>query len=239
MRLIEASLAEQRNHSSGGRQYVTGTLVDVPVVAATSGFGKVAAAAAAAAVLERFRPSLVLFAGVAGGVGDNVNIGDIVVAEALVQHDFDASPLFERFVIPSLGTARIPADPDLTDGLVAAAGRFVTKGGLGADSSAAIDRYEPATFTVHRGLIASGDQFIDSVVDTNALRRDLPDVMAVEMEGAAVAQVCSEADIPFAVFRSISDRADDNADVDFLTFIDSVAAPLTAGIVTEFLADLS
>ena len=58
------------------------------------------------------------------------------------------------------------------------------------------------------------------------------------MEGAAVAQICTEAAVPFAVFRSISDRADEQADVDFLGFVNSVAAPMTAGIVTRFLANL-
>lgn len=237
-RLVEASLDAHRQESWGGRRYVSGTVAQIPIVTAISGFGKVAAAATVAAVLERYRPAKVLFAGVAGGVGRGVAIGDIVVAESLVQHDFDARPLFDRFVVPSLGSARITADPALTDGLVTAAAEFLAKGGLDPAASSS-GTYDPASVTVHRGTIASGDRFIASIADASVLLRDLPDVLAVEMEGAAVAQVCTEAGVPFAVFRSISDRADHLADADFLAFIESVAAPLTAGIVTEFLLALS
>ena len=88
-------------------------------------------------------------------------------------------------------------------------------------------------------MLASGDRFISSDAAAGELRRSLPEVLAVEMEGAAVAQVCAERSVPFAVFRSISDRADHDAEVDFITFVDTVAAPLTADIITRFLSRLS
>lgn len=244
-RLIEANLADSGGQTSGHHRFVTGTMAGHPVVTALTGFGKVAAAATVATAIERYRPTAVLFAGVAGGVGRNVRIGDIVVAESLVQHDFDASPLFDRFVIPALGTAVIPADPEITDALVRAAQRIQhTQREQVADQSAAVglnDRglWDFSDMAVHRGLIASGDRFISRLEEHDALLSDLPDLLAVEMEGAAIAQVCTESQIPFGVFRSISDRADSDADVDFLAFIDSVAAPLTALIVGEFLAEVS
>jgi adenosylhomocysteine nucleosidase len=237
-RLIETALTNVTQQTAGGRRYVQGLLDDLPVVTVISGFGKVAAAATVATVLERFQPALVLFAGVAGGVGPNINIGDVVVAESLVQHDFDASPLFAPRVIPSLGIARIPTDPELTDRLVRAASDYLAVGPTSGASDPGRDRSESAGAALHRGLIASGDRFVDSLDEIRTLLRDLPDVLAVEMEGAAVAQICTEAATPFAVFRSISDRADENADVDFVAFVESVAAPLTAGIVGEFVANL-
>ena len=98
---------------------------------------------------------------------------------------------------------------------------------------------EDAVHEADAGLVASGDRFVDHTAEARTLRGALPELLAVEMEGAAVAQVCAERFVPFAVFRSISDHADQQADVDFLAFIATVAAPLTAGIVAELLPDFS
>ncbi|MCZ6457685.1 MAG: 5'-methylthioadenosine/S-adenosylhomocysteine nucleosidase, partial [Actinobacteria bacterium] len=90
--------------------------------------------------------------------------------------------------------------------------------------------------TVHRGLILSGDRFIDNDADRAELRSLFPDALAVEMEGAAVAQVCAEHRIPFVVIRAISDAADDDAATDFIEFVDRQAAPLLAEIVAGLIA---
>jgi adenosylhomocysteine nucleosidase len=211
----------------------------MPVVTAISGFGKVSAAATVTGIIDGFSPSHVIFGGVAGGIGDVVDIGDVVVADRLVQHDFDASPVFDRFVIPSLGIAEIPTDPDLTARLFAAAARYVA--GPFQNETTAGDRslFDASRTKIHQGLVASGDRFVAHVAEAQTLLRDLPEVLAVEMEGAAVAQVCTERDVPFAVFRSISDRADHHADVDFLAFLASFAAPMTAGVIGELLSELS
>jgi adenosylhomocysteine nucleosidase len=89
---------------------------------------------------------------------------------------------------------------------------------------------------VHHGLIASGDQFIGSAARVQALRNTLPDVLAVEMEGAAVAQVCHEYGVPFSVIRTLSDTADDQAHIDFPAFLNEVASLYSHGILRAFLA---
>ena len=89
---------------------------------------------------------------------------------------------------------------------------------------------------LHEGLVASGDCFVSSAAQGAALRGLLPDVLAVEMEGAALAQVCADFGRPFAVLRTISDRADDTAHVDFARFIASVASVYTRAIVAAWLA---
>lgn len=91
---------------------------------------------------------------------------------------------------------------------------------------------------VHRGLVLSGDRFIRTAADSLALRSALPAALAVEMEGAAVAQVCHDYGIPFAALRTISDRADDTAHVDFMSFVDTVASRYSAAIVKALLASL-
>jgi adenosylhomocysteine nucleosidase len=236
-RLIEAYLEEPQEETSFGRRFVSGMLAGEPIVNAVSGFGKAAAAATVAAVLERYSPSHVVFAGVAGGVGDGVEIGDIVVATGLVQHDFDASPIFERFVIPSIGVAEIPTDVALTEAVTAAAARYLESRYATDMENVELAVVDPTRTQTHTGLVASGDRFVSHAAEARTLVAELPGVLAVEMEGAAVAQVCAEAGVPVAVFRSISDRADESAGVDFFSFIASVAAPVTAGIVMELLRD--
>ena len=88
---------------------------------------------------------------------------------------------------------------------------------------------------MHQGLIASGDQFIADAAARANLRAAAPDALAVEMEGGAIAQVCYEYDIPFAVMRTISDSADDDATVSFETFLEEVASVYSFGIMRRFL----
>jgi len=93
-----------------------------------------------------------------------------------------------------------------------------------------------ATPRAHRGLIVSGDRFVASQAESTRLQQDLPQALAVEMEGAAVAQVCHDFGRPFAVLRTISDRADDQAHVDFPRFLAQVAAEYSRDIVLAALA---
>jgi adenosylhomocysteine nucleosidase len=88
----------------------------------------------------------------------------------------------------------------------------------------------------HTGLIVSGDRFVASAAESAALRAALPDALAVEMEGAAMAQVCADFGCPLAVLRTVSDRADDSAHVDFGRFVAEVAAEYSRDIVLAALA---
>lgn len=222
----------------GGRDFHRGMLHGRPVVLTLSGIGKVAAAATAVLLLQTFGVGRIVFTGVAGGLGDGVAIGDVVVARHLLQHDLDASPLFPRFEVPLTGRSHLPADAALADALAAAVRRCLDREAalLGAETlgwSGSATRATPPR--LHQGLVVSGDQFIATKVQSNRLRADLPDALACEMEGAAVAQVCADFERPFAVLRTISDRADDAASVDFMRFIAEVASLYTAAIVADWL----
>ncbi|MDJ0954288.1 MAG: 5'-methylthioadenosine/adenosylhomocysteine nucleosidase [Acidimicrobiia bacterium] len=217
-----------------GHRFVSGSLNGTHVVTSISGYGKVCAAATTAAAIYEFGVGAVVFGGVAGGLRPEVDIGDVVVADRLVQHDFDASPLFARYVVPSLGKALIEADSTLTEQLAAAAERYIATRAGREIVDVPNGMFRVTEMKLHRGLIASGDRFISNLAEAGSLLGQFPDVLAVEMEGAAVAQVCAERRVPFAVFRSISDRSDQDADVDFMSYVSSVAAPLTAGIVEEW-----
>ena len=218
----------------GQREYWVGTLWEIDAVCVLSRIGKVAAAMTATTLVEKFGVTHILFTGVAGAGDKTVGVGDIVVAESLVQHDMDASPLFPRFEVPLTGLSHFPSDHRLGTRLVDAAYTFLEE-----DFETAIETAEKAAFglaqpRIHRGLIASGDQFINEGAQIDALNAALPGLVAVEMEGAAVAQVCHELGIPCGVIRTISDNANENAATDFMRFVKSVAARYAYGIVRQF-----
>lgn len=227
------NLQHARRHVHGGRVFWQGLLSDRPVVLALSGMGKVAAATTATVLIERFACARVLFTGVAGGLGQQVRVGDVVVARQYLQHDMDASPLCPRWELPGYGRADVACDPAMSILLLQAAQDFllVTSQENQPDSAAAAQ--------AHHGLVVSGDRFIATAQASNTLRRELQEaghtVLAVEMEGAAVAQVCADYQVPFAAMRTISDRADDDAHVDFTRFIETVASRYAEHIVQRWL----
>jgi adenosylhomocysteine nucleosidase len=223
-----AQLLHPQKVQRAGRDFWCGSLQGHPVVLGLSRIGKVAAATTTAALIEGFGVGRVVFTGVAGGVGPGVRVGDVVVGAGFVQHDMDASPLFPRFEIPLYGQAVFVGDTVLSGLLVQACQAAMRQGLEGGHSG-----------QVHHGLIASGDVFVSGALQSGAIVRALQDCghapLAVEMEGAAVAQVCADYGIPFAAVRTISDRADDTAHVDFSQFVTDVASVYANKIINELL----
>jgi adenosylhomocysteine nucleosidase len=170
-------------------------------------------------------------------VGDGVQVGDVVVAQDYVQHDMDASPIFPRWELPGYARTRLDCDVTLTAMLLEAASAYVLSAGGQFDSK--LITTQPR---VHHGLVASGDRFVSAAAEAQGLRTALRDaghdVLAVEMEGAAVAQVCHDYGLPFAAMRTISDRADDTAHVDFPAFVNTVATRYAEHILQGFLQKL-
>lgn len=232
---LRAALEGAQVQHHAGREFHTGTLDGHAVVLVLSRIGKVAAATTATLLIERYGAAAIVFTGVAGGLGAGVKVGDVVVARELLQHDLDVSPLFPRHEVPMTGRSRFPSDAPLSDALAAAARAALDAERIGR--AASLDALGIADSLVHEGLVVSGDRFVATALESEALRRELPDALAVEMEGAAVAQVCHDCDVPFAVLRTVSDRADDQAHVDFRRFVAEVAGPLSAAIVRRWLRD--
>lgn len=232
LRGLEQALEARRSVRRAGRDFHLGRLHGHDVVLVLCGIGKVAAATTATLLVTEFDAGRIVFTGVAGGLGEDVRIGDVVIAQALLQHDMDASPLFPRFEVPLTGRARFDADADLGDATCRAAEACLREQALGAPAGAA------RASRMHRGLIVSGDRFVSRREDSAALRVLLPDALAVEMEGAALAQVCHDFGVPLAVVRSISDGADDGAHVDFAVFVRETAARISHGVVERLLRAL-
>ena len=226
--LLQGARIEER----AGRRCHIGCLDGHDVVLVLSGIGKVAAATTTAVLLDGMDVSALLLTGVAGGLGADVRVGDIVIATELLQHDLDASPLFPRYEVPLTGRSHFAADAALSQALEAGSELALRS------PPAALAALGCGKPHLHRGLVVSGDRFVSTAVESRALQAALPHALAVEMEGAAVAQVCADFVRPFAVVRSISDRADDAAASDFGRFVAEVAALYSRDIVRAALARL-
>ncbi len=218
--------------TSGMRTYYQGDLFGVPTVIVFSRCGKVAAATTATNLILEYKVKEIVFTGVAGAIRPELNIGDVVVGKNLYQHDMDASPIFPRYEIPLLDRQFFETASAQTEPALQAVERFFQN--IGQHISEA----ERAAFHIRQpkvvlGDIASGDVFVSAHVHKTDIESGLPGVQCVEMEGAAVAQVCYEFGIPCTIIRTISDAANESAGVDFPRFIENVASRYSEGIVAE------
>lgn len=215
----------------GNREYYSGTINNSKVVIVFSKWGKVAAALTTTQLISTFNPTEILFTGVAGAIHTNLNIGDIVYGTSLVQHDMDASPLFPQLEIPLLSTTYI--NTTANDKLETATKLFVS------NYYKLIAPQEANEFGIKKpvivnGIIASGDEFISTKASFEKIQKNIPNLQCVEMEGAAVAQVCYEYAVPFNIIRIISDKADDSAPVDFPVFTKKIASKYAKGILENY-----
>lgn len=211
-----------------GLRVIGGTLHGCPVIVAETGVGKVNAAATTALLLFRFQPRAVIFTGIAGGLDPDLHPGDIVIGTATMQHDFvhatDDSLI--RFaprnpVDGSRNPIHLPAD----EGLLAILRRAAGLTQLLTVPSSEGERVPHCV----EGTIATGDAFVASDRMKLELRERLQ-ADAVEMEGAAVAQVCHQSGTPCIVIRSLSDNADAAAAEDLERFY-AIAAENSARLV--------
>jgi adenosylhomocysteine nucleosidase len=225
---VVAQMQDARCVRHAGRDFWCGDLHGKPVVLALSRIGKVAAATTAAALIAHFGVTRIVFTGVAGGLGPGVAVGDVVIGSHTLQHDMDASPLFPKYEVPLTGVSLFAADPYLVGALDRACRAALST----PNTQGKLPR-------VHTGLIVSGDRFVNGAVEVGALVAALQShghlPLAVEMEGAAVAQVCADYAVPFAALRTISDRADDTAHVDFTEFVNTVASVYARNILRALL----
>lgn len=232
-----SEIKDQKEETFGQRRYIRGVLWGKNVVLSFSRWGKVAASTTASTLISRYHCSKIIFTGVAGGVAHGLGVGDIVIADQLLQHDLDARPIFEKYEVPLLNKSRFEADSTTRKALNLAAEAFLKNFDTHIPTESKL-KFHIDHPKMCSGLIASGDKFFASHSELDDLRKDLPDVLCVEMEGAAMAQVCYEHEVPFAVIRTISDSADDEAHLDFQSFVTEVATQYSHGILQEYFARL-
>ena len=195
--LLLASMQRQRREELYGITFHTGILYDRQIVLVKAGIGKVNAARCTQLMIDRYHPAAIINTGIAGGLAPMLQVGDIVVADGLVQHDFDVTAFGHvKGYLCTGEDDRVPTvfhtDRRISDALAKTAQVVICKE------------------KVHTGLIATGDQFI-SGRDSRAAIYETFHALAAEMEGGAVAQAAALSGVPFAVIRAISDLADGTA----------------------------
>ena len=182
------------------------------IVIAYSKIGKVFASLTATILIEKFGCDRLLFSGVAGAIDPDLEIGDLVIADGLCQHDLDITAFGHPHGFVPEGEVCIPTDPYF---------RAIAK-------EIAKERGLP----LKEGIIATGDQFVANTERKNWISK-MFDAHALEMEGASVAVVCNALDIPFFILRAISDSADMDAGFDFDKFLEG-----SAKVSAEFILDM-
>ena len=212
---VEALCAAMENterETVGNMTFVYGDLRGKRVVCAKCDIGKVFAAMCAQTMILKYAPDCIINSGVAGTLSPSLSIGQIALAEQVVQHDMDTSPIGDPVgLISGINIIYIPTDTTVTAALAAAVGS------------------EGVPYM--RGTVASGDQFICRTADKERIKGNFDTegkpVIACEMEGAAIGQVCYVNGTPYGILRAISDGGDENAFADYPTFLAAAAGTAT------------
>lgn len=191
--------------TSQGAQHVfhTGKINGTDVVLLQCGIGKVNAAIGTTLMIERFKPRYIINTGSAGGINSALHIGDVVISREVRHHDVDVTAFgYEHGQVPQLPAA-FTANSVLIDSALVAA--------------------QSLNMPVTQGLIISGDSFMHHEARITHIRSLFPDAQAVEMEAAAVAQVCHQFQVPFVIIRALSDIAGQDSAVSFKEFLEQAA----------------
>jgi len=230
---LHSFIKNEKITKKGKREYYDGILFGQPIVMVFSRWGKVASATTTTQLINDFDVDEIIFTGVAGSVHEEINIGDIVIGKNLYQHDMDASPLLEKFEIPLLRKKYFETNKSKRNMLLLATEKFLQSihDHISKDQLLSYYIEKPEIFIDD---IASGDLFISTNEQIQSIKTNLPNVACVEMEGAAVAQVCYEYEIPFSIIRTISDKANDNAHIEFQKFAKDIASNYALGILKNY-----
>ncbi len=199
-----------------GMTFYEGTLYDKAIVLVRSGVGKVNMAACTQILVNQFDVKAVLNSGVSGTLDQELNQGDIVISTDAVQHDFDTTHVGGAIgEISRLDITFFEADQTMVD-VATEAAKNVTD------------------LVVKTGRVATGDQFVAGGEAVERIKENFGEVEAIEMEGAAMAQVAYLNEIPYLIIRSISDKADGGADLSYEEFL-PLAAKNSSLFVEEFI----
>lgn len=229
---IVGLMTERKEVKLAMRTFHIGRIFNKECVVVFSRWGKVAAATTAAALIHHFKISEILFSGLAGSMRSDIRVGDLVIGRKFYQHDMDARPFLEEFEIPLTGTNFFESAPHLIETAHKSLQKSISNNIFLSDiPKASLDNFNINQPTVWVGDIASGDRFFSNSIEKQHLLSKLPNLFCVEMEGASVAQVAHEHQVPFTVIRTISDAADDQSALDFSAFVEQIARPYTRAVV--------
>lgn len=211
--LLRATLENATTETIANSEYTQGTYKDKDVILLKSGIGKVNAAMSTTILLEKYQPDVVINTGSAGGYDENLDVGAIVISDEVRHHDVDATIFgYEMGQVPQM-PAGFKADTRLME--------------VAEQAVAEVGEHQSAT-----GLITTGDSFMNDPIRVEKVRGYFPTMKAVEMEAAAVAQVCYQFATPFVVIRALSDIAGKQSDISFDEFL-PIAAKHSTQVVLK------
>ena len=214
MQVLIAELDGRKSITCGNLVFETGTLFGHEAILGVCGAGKVNAAVFTDAMIHLKNPDYIINLGVAGALDNRLNIGDIVVADCCVEHDMDTTPVGDPYgYISGIGIVEMGCDKNLIERLMKAA-------------------QKNKTIMAYTGMIATGDQFIASKKQKENILSHF-EAMACEMEGGAIVHACLLRGVPCAVVRSMSDKADGSAHMDFPQYL-QLAARNSAALIKAF-----
>ncbi|CCJ92107.1 5'-methylthioadenosine/S-adenosylhomocysteine nucleosidase [Cronobacter turicensis] len=216
--LLRDKIDNRQTLNIAGCEIYTGTLNGVDVALLKSGIGKVSAAMGATLLLEHCKPDVIINTGSAGGLAPSLKVGDIVVSDEVRYHDADVTAFGYEYGQMAGCPAAFKADEKLI--------------------AAAQETIEQLNLHAVRGLVVSGDAFINGSVNLAKIRHNFPQAIAVEMEATAIGHVCHNFGVPFVVVRAISDVADQQSHLSFEEFL-AVAAKQSSLMVETLLTSLN
>jgi len=199
LKILVEALQNEEKHLRLGKVYYTGSIGRHEVVLVESGIGKVMSAMSVAILADHFQVDALINTGSAGAVSEGIAIGDVVIADKLAYHDVDVTAF--GYAYGQMAQQPLYFESDKT---------FVAKI---QESLSQLDQ------SWHLGLIATGDSFVAGNDKIEAIKSHFPEVLAVEMEGAAIAQAAHALDLPVLVIRAMSDNANHEANISFDEFI--------------------
>ena len=232
--LLEQDIQSADSTIIAGRTFIQGTLYGQEAVLVMSRIGKVAVAVTTTLLIERFHVSQIVFAGTAGAVAPELKVGDVVVANQSVQHDMRPDEEL-TFRVPVIEVGYFQSDPELTQKAFGAVEEYINNSLHNDIPQQHLQQFGIRQPKVVVGTIASGDEFVCDPAKNTWLYEHIDNLKCVEMEGAAMAQVCYEYGIPFTILRVISDCADNDTPFTFDSFIEGAAKYFTRGSIRALL----
>ena len=215
VKILKEKMEAPMSWERAGVLFVSGTLGKHDVIVVRSGIGKVAASVTTSLLIQQYGVNMVINTGSAGGIGEGLQVGDVVFSEKLAYFDVDVTGFgYEYGQLPAGMPLYFEASKYIIDEMKKAAQKTGQQ--------------------VRSGLIVTGDSFVNSPEKIAEIKSHFPEALACEMEGAAIAQTARQFNIPFLVVRAISDTADHQATMSFDEFIDE-AGKRSAEMVIEFL----
>jgi adenosylhomocysteine nucleosidase len=225
VKILHSALDRIQKKTIGPFTYYYGSIGNKDIVLLQCGIGKVQAAAGCAIMLQHFKPSALINTGSAGGISQQLYFGDVVISEGLLYHDVDVTAFG---YLPG----QIPGHPQIftADETLQ---RLVEKAIINLKQEGKL----PAQLNYQKGIIGSGDIFMHEPAKIEQLRKTFPQILAVEMEGAAIAHCCTLFKVPFLVLRAISDIAGQESPMKFDEFL-PLASRHSSEIVMELVKNL-